>query len=203
MLRHLTAALAAMLTTAAFAALPPDGDRDGVIDEHDDCPQTEAGAPVTMRGCPHDADDDAVPDYRDDCVASPAGRASDEYGCPVAHEIALDGVRFEVNSATLRAESEAALQPVAELLRGYTGLRAEVAGHTDDRGSANHNRRLSRRRAEAVRAWLVAAGIDSAALSARGYGEARPVASNATETGRAANRRVVLRILEGEPLPRP
>lgn len=199
--RVLTATLA--IATLAAATPPPDTDRDGVVDAHDQCPASEAGAPVTMRGCPHDADDDSVPDYRDDCPASAPGGATDAFGCPLAHEITLDGVRFEVDSAMLRADSEAALQEAAQLLRAYTGLRAEVAGHTDDRGSASHNRRLSRRRADAVRNWLVAAGIDPAALSARGYGEERPRASNATEAGRAANRRVVLRILEGQPAATP
>lgn len=199
MLRPLPAALTALIMSTSLASLPPDSDRDGVVDAHDECPDTEPGAPVTMRGCAHDADGDGVPDYRDDCADNPAGRDSDEYGCPVAQEIALDGVRFEVDSATLRPESEAALRAVVDMLRGYADLRAEVAGHTDDRGSAAHNRRLSRQRAEAVREWLVAAGIDASALTARGYGEERPLASNATDEGRAINRRVVLRILDGEP----
>lgn len=197
--------ISAVFSLVALAAAVPvaDGDRDGVVDNHDECPDSDRGAPVTMRGCAYDADADGVPDYRDDCPASPAERDTDAYGCPVAHEIALDGVRFEVNSATLRPESEAALAAAAALLRAYVGLRAEIAGHTDDRGSATHNQRLSRKRAEAVRAWLVAAGLDPATLSARGYGEGRPAASNSTEAGRAANRRVVLRILEGDPVAAP
>ncbi|MCS6948162.1 MAG: OmpA family protein, partial [Steroidobacteraceae bacterium] len=74
-------------------------------------------------------------------------------------------------------------------------LRIEVAGHTDDRGSDAYNLDLSQRRAEAVRDYLAKAGVANP-LSARGYGESQPIASNADAAGRAQNRRVVLRVLD-------
>ena len=80
-------------------------------------------------------------------------------------------------------------------LRRYPQLRVEVAGHTDDRGSHAYNLDLSQRRAQAVLDYFVQMGIDAARLVPKGYGETAPVADNATEAGRAENRRVELRIL--------
>ena len=182
--------------TPAFAAA--DSDRDGVVDASDECPETEPGAPVTMRGCPYDSDGDDVPDYRDDCPGSVNAPRVDAWGCALATEIVLEGLSFEVNSASLRKDSYAVLERAAKTLLDYERLRAEVAGHTDDRGPAAHNRQLSRARADAVRAHLIEAGVAASSVTARGYGESRPIADNDTEAGRRANRRVVLRILEGE-----
>jgi len=72
-------------------------------------------------------------------------------------------------------------------------IKAEVAGHTDNRGAAQYNRILSQRRAETVRSYLVSKGVDPARLTARGYGPDAPIADNGTQSGRAANRRVELR----------
>jgi OOP family OmpA-OmpF porin len=75
-------------------------------------------------------------------------------------------------------------------------VRVEVAGHTDSRGNDSYNLKLSQRRAESVRDYLISMGIESSRLTARGYGESQPVATNSTEGGRAQNRRVVLRRLD-------
>ena len=101
----------------------------------------------------------------------------------------LEGLSFEVNSASLRKSSFAVLDRAAQTLLTYEALRAEVAGHTDDRGSASHNRELSRARADTVRAYLIDAGVAASSLTARGYGESRPIADNGTEGGRSKNRR--------------
>lgn len=186
-----------LLLSGAMAASAADSDRDGVVDALDQCPESEPGAPVTMRGCSYDTDQDGVPDYRDDCQDSAAGAPVDAYGCQLLAEIELPGLSFESNSAHLKPGSELVLDAAAARLLSYQDLQAEVAGHTDDRGSASHNRKLSRHRAEAVRNYLVRAGVSATALSARGYGESRPVASNDDEQGRAANRRVVIRVLAG------
>jgi len=174
-----------------------DADKDGVVDAIDQCTESEPGAPVTMRGCAHDTDSDGVPDYRDNCPHRPA-HSVDAWGCPIGREIPLLGVNFEVNSARLLESSHAALDNAASILRDYVDLEAEVAGHTDNQGSAEHNRRLSRQRAEAVRLYLVGAGIEPERIIARGYGESRPVASNESEESRSKNRRVVLQILGGQ-----
>ena len=175
----------------------PDRDSDGVVDTIDQCPESEPGAPVTIFGCAHDTDHDGMPDYRDHCPHS-SGDSIDAWGCPARMEIPLEGVSFEVDSAKLQKTSRASLDNAVAKLRAYAYFQAEVVGHTDNVGSAAHNRRLSRLRAEAVRDYLVQAGIDSSRIIARGYGEARPLADNETEAGRSRNRRVVLRILSGE-----
>ena len=82
--------------------------------------------------------------------------------------------------------------------RRYPDLRIEVGGHTDSRGSDALNLRLSQRRAESVLEYLAQAGVSRSRLSAVGYGEARPVASNDNETGRALNRRVEFVVLNPE-----
>ena len=104
-------------------------------------------------------------------------------------------VNFEFAKSDLIPASAATLDVVADVLRRYPALRIEVGGHTDDRGSDATNDALSQRRAEAVVAFLVAAGVGRDRLSAVGYGERQSVAANDTETGRALNRRVEFVVL--------
>ena len=101
----------------------------------------------------------------------------------------LDGAAFGSGSAALTAPAQASLRELAARLRGGDG-RISVEGHTDGQGEADANLALSRRRAEAVRRALEDAGLPSARLEATGWGEARPVADDATADGRARNRRV-------------
>jgi len=109
--------------------------------------------------------------------------------------IRLEGVHFRTNSAELTPESLAVLDRAVAALKRRADIRVEVAAHTDSRGSAAYNMALSRRRAKSVRDYLVAHGIAPSRLTSRGYGETRPVADNATASGRAMNRRVELRVL--------
>ncbi|MEO8360232.1 MAG: OmpA family protein [Vicinamibacteria bacterium] len=104
--------------------------------------------------------------------------------------VALYGVTFDFNKATLRPDSELALAKVAAALRADATVAIEVQGHTDNVGGDAYNLKLSQDRAETVRAWLAAHGVASARLTARGYGRNTPVASNETPEGRAKNRRV-------------
>jgi OOP family OmpA-OmpF porin len=83
---------------------------------------------------------------------------------------------------------------VAEVLAGRPGELVEIRGHTDDTGDAGFNLRLSQQRADSVRSYLISKGITADRLSARGLGETAPIASNATEEGRAQNRRVTLEL---------
>lgn len=108
-----------------------------------------------------------------------------------------EAVRFDFNADTLRPDSDALLRQVAGLLLAHPELRRiEVQGHTDDVGDPAYNLDLSQRRVEVVRDWLIQHGVDGARLEAKGYGETQPLASNATEAGQAANRRVQFLILE-------
>ncbi|ARA94678.1 hypothetical protein AWN76_016975 [Rhodothermaceae bacterium RA] len=101
-------------------------------------------------------------------------------------------VLFETDQATLLPPSQRTLDAIGAVLEKYPDLRIEVGGHADSRGPAEYNLRLSEARAAAVRDYLLERfpGIDPGRITARGYGEARPIASNDTETGRALNRRV-------------
>lgn len=106
--------------------------------------------------------------------------------------VAVYGILFDSDKATLRPESDAVLDEVVKLLAADAALRLEVQGHTDSTGPADRNRVLSRQRAEAVVSALTARGIAGARLTARGYGPDNPVADNTTEEGRQKNRRVEL-----------
>ena len=106
--------------------------------------------------------------------------------------VTLPGIFFHTASAELYETSLASLDRLAEALTRHPGLRLEVGGHTDAVGSEADNLALSERRAKAVYDYLVLQGVDSGRLTYRGYGESRPVASNDTPEGRAANRRTTL-----------
>jgi OOP family OmpA-OmpF porin len=107
--------------------------------------------------------------------------------------IALYGIYFDTDKATLKAESKPTLDEIAKLLRGQSALNVVIVGHTDSQGTYEHNMDLSRRRAEAVAAALVSSyQIARTRLRAAGVGFLAPVASNASEDGRALNRRTEL-----------
>jgi OOP family OmpA-OmpF porin len=180
-----------------------DRDGDGATDDLDKCPDTPTGESVDGDGCSgpqRDADRDGVPDAADACPATPAGAPVDERGCRplfrgTERQVVLHGVTFELNSAELTSGSRDVLLEVGRSLVANPEVRVEVAGYTDSRGSDAYNRRLSERRAQAVERFLEGNGVSPAQLTARGYGEAGPVASNNTEEGRAQNRRVELKRL--------
>jgi len=109
------------------------------------------------------------------------------------HCIPLKGVHFEVDSAELTSDSTAILDQAVQTLKLKSYLKVEVAAHTDSTASDEYNMELSERRAKSVYDYLIAHGINASRLTAKGYGESQPVADNATEEGRAQNRRVELR----------
>ncbi len=106
--------------------------------------------------------------------------------------VAIYGIYFASDEATLQPASDAALHHVLELLQADAALKLEIQGHTDSSGTAAHNLQLSAARAQSVLAWLVAHGVAAARLTTRGLGQTVPVADNATLEGRARNRRVEL-----------
>jgi OOP family OmpA-OmpF porin len=107
-----------------------------------------------------------------------------------ACHVPLYGIHFDFNKATLRPDSEPALEQVLSLLKSAPSLNIEVQGHTDAVGNDAANQKLSEARAGAVREWLTAHGVAPARVSAKGYGKTHPVASNDNDEGRARNRRV-------------
>ena len=175
-----------------------DSDSDGVSDTDDRCPNTPRGVKVDAVGCPVDSDKDGVPDYLDKCPNTPSGSKVDANGCIVLFEagkktLTLQGVTFVTAKADLLPESSAALDRVAESLVANPDVKIAVEGYTDNRGSAVVNRKLSQARADAVRNYLVGKGVPAGNVTAKGFGPAKPVASNAAEPGRAQNRRVEIR----------
>jgi outer membrane protein OmpA-like peptidoglycan-associated protein len=104
--------------------------------------------------------------------------------------LALTGVLFDFDKSTLKPESDAVLQQVSAVMAGDPALRLEVQGHTDAIGNDAYNQPLSEARARSVVLWLTQHGVAATQLSARGYGKTKPIASNATDEGRARNRRV-------------
>jgi len=178
---------------------PVDSDKDGVPDGLDKCPNTPAGTEVDTSGCQvsKDSDGDGVDDSKDTCPGTAAGTRVDASGCPILFTpertpVILRGVNFETGKSALKPESYTILDIVAGSLIGNPDIRIEIAGYTDNTGTAAVNTRLSQARAEAVRAYLVSKGVHLERLLARGYGPANPVATNTTAAGRAQNRRVEL-----------
>ena len=174
---------------------PPDFDGDGVADPNDRCPNTPPGVAVDANGCPLDADGDGVPDYLDDCPGTIARAAVDAKGCHFEDEQAISAevvIEFDFDSSELRSSEHGDVRRIAEFMREHPEADAMIEGHTDSIGTDRYNQRLSQERAQAVLDRLVdVEGIAASRITATGYGESQPIASNDTEEGRQRNRRVV------------
>jgi len=180
---------------------PFDSDGDGVFDDKDKCPDTPAGAAVDNDGCPLDSDKDGVADYLDKCPNTARRIEVDETGCPKiikkGEKIILD-VKFATNSADPDEASREILDGVAQTMKEFSEIKIAVRGFTDNVGSEAYNEQLSERRARAVMAYLERQGVAGNRMSARGYGEDPQyfIGDNATEEGRAKNRRVEIESVE-------
>jgi len=106
-----------------------------------------------------------------------------------------DGVTFDVDSSTLKPQFRTTLDRIAQSLQTYPNSLIDVYGHTDSTGSDQYNQALSERRAKTVADYLTMRGVSGARVRSLGYGESMPVASNDTESGRALNRRVEIKIV--------
>lgn len=115
-----------------------------------------------------------------------------------ANEIRIkQQIHFETDSAKIQGDSTGLLEEIADVMvRNPRLKRIEIQGHTDNSGTADHNKTLSEQRASAVREWLIAHGVEPSRLVAKGYGQERPVAPNVTAAGKARNRRVQFIIVE-------
>ena len=173
---------------------PLDTDGDGVYDYLDKCPGTPEGAPVDSSGCPLDTDGDGVYDYLDKCEGTPKDLKVDADGCPILMKktatVDLE-IQFDTNKADIKDQYLGRLKELADFMATYPETKAVIEGHTDSVGSAAYNQKLSQRRAESVRDYLVQNyKISPNRLTAKGFGEERPVTSNDTEEGRQKNRRI-------------
>ena len=107
-----------------------------------------------------------------------------------------DAITFAFDSADLQPEDRELLARIAGVLLTAEGYRIQIFGHTDDVGSDEYNLRLSERRAEAVRDYLVQAGLDPAIITTRGFGKSKPLVAGSSPEARARNRRVELGIID-------
>jgi outer membrane protein OmpA-like peptidoglycan-associated protein len=187
---------------------PSDRDGDGIPDEYDKCPDEpeDKDGIDDSDGCPEDdADNDGIPDAKDACPKEPGQPDPDpkKNGCPKFIHLeggmvrVLQQVHFQTASATILPDSFPMLMEIVQLLKANPTIKKmRIEGHTDNRGGADYNLDLSKRRAASVRTWLVEHGIDSWRLESEGYGLTRPIQTNDTDEGRAANRRVEFKITE-------
>jgi OOP family OmpA-OmpF porin len=161
-------------TNSNLARLTVDTDGDGVLDISDKCPNTPRGAKVDGSGCP---------------LAAPVTKVYVTEEDKRVVKDAINNLEFDLGKATIRAKSFPSLDRVASLLIDKN-FSLKLAGHTDDTGSDALNLKLSKDRAEAIKAYLVEKGANASRIEATGYGESQPIASNKTAQGRQQNRRV-------------
>ena len=196
-----------------------DNDKDGIPDKLDKCPNEpeDKDGFEDDDGCPDlDNDKDGIPDAKDKCPNQPEtmNGFEDEDGCPdvkppppkpklpkrvkiVHNKISVPPVFFATGKARILAKSFGVLRLVSQTLKDNPWVKKiRIEGHTDSRGNDLFNLKLSQRRTESVRTFLIQEGVDAARLEALGYGETKPIASNRTRRGRAKNRRVEFVILD-------
>ncbi|NRR91342.1 OmpA family protein [Winogradskyella undariae] len=178
----------------------PDADSDGVADADDKCPDT--AGPAANNGCPWpDTDGDGVLDKDDKCP-NEAGTVANN-GCPeiAPTEEVMDtlneysrSILFNSGRATFQKQTNQVLQSMVAIFKEYPKASFSLEGHTDSDGSKSSNQALSERRANAVRDYLIANGISADRLTAAGFGETTPIASNSTSAGKKENRRVEVKL---------
>lgn len=177
----------------------PDTDGDGLLDKNDGCPLL--AGPVENGGCPYkDSDNDGLLDKDDDCPNTPGPKSNK--GCPVIEKevievlkTAFNNLEFEVAKDVILGGSFASLDELAAVLKKKSTWKLEISGHTDNAGDDASNMTLSKKRAEAVKAYLVSREIEASRFIVNYFGETKPIADNATTEGRAKNRRVEMKIV--------
>lgn len=144
-----------------------------------------------------DSDGDTVADELDKCPDTPKGLRVDAEGCVIPDQvIELRGVTFEFDKARLTPNAETVLDTVVKAFIGQPSLKVEIGGHTDSKGSDAYNLKLSQRRADAVRAYLISKGAKSEQIIAKGYGESQLLIKPETsEDDRELNRRVEFKVV--------
>ena len=174
----------------------PDKDKDGVADKFDQCPDIPGA--INNKGCPWpDIDKDGVLDKDDECP-NQMGPIENK-GCPYpklsqrAGEIMdtyAKTILFDLGKADLKPSSYDLLNNVVTIMKVHKQEKFHIAGHTDNTFTKEFNLGLSKDRANTVRNYLISRGINPSRLTAKGYGEEKPVRSNDTNEGRKENRRV-------------
>lgn len=184
-----------------------DADGDGIKDDKDQCPEEPEDKDdyEDEDGCPdNDNDSDSFLDADDACPNEPETKNNfSEDGCPDRIQIegsritTFESVYFGTNSDNILSRSHPMLRDLAEFMKANPNVRVRVEGHTDNQGNPDGNLDLSKRRAAAVKVFLVEEGVKPSQLESEGYGETRPIESNETPAGRSKNRRVEFHIVGG------
>jgi outer membrane protein OmpA-like peptidoglycan-associated protein len=178
----------------------PDVDRDGdgIIDMDDACPDDpeDFDGFEDEDGCPDpDNDGDGVLDADDQCPDTPPGTIVDAVGCKWVEpkpELVAVMVNFDFNKATLKPEAIAKLNSLLELLLEDDTIVVDIGGYASNEGTDDYNMALSKRRAEAVRDYLMEKGVDATRMTVVGYGEQNPLVPNDSEANRKVNRRAMI-----------
>jgi OOP family OmpA-OmpF porin len=188
--------------TAPDGCPETDRDGDGLIDSVDKCPD-EPG--TGLLGCPlADTDGDGLFDPEDECKAEPETKNGylDSDGCPdvIPAELAaftgtIKGIYFELDKDIIKPKSFPLLDRAVAVLQEFGAIRIEISGHRDSTGSPDYSRDLPKRRAHAVKQYLVEHGIDERRIETRSAGPDEPIDTNKTAAGRANNRRIEFTIL--------
>jgi len=131
--------------------------------------------------------------YQAEAKAQEAKKA--ELKTKIANLLKLDNIEFNVNKSTLTQKGQETVDKLANILKEYTSVHIEIAGHTDSDGSAEYNQKLSQSRVDMVKSKLIDDAIDASRLTAKGYGETKPLVPNDTKENKAKNRRVEITIL--------
>jgi OOP family OmpA-OmpF porin len=181
----------------------PDSDGDGFKDSVDKCVDVPGVAPD---GCPPpDRDGDGIIDPLDKCPDEPETKNNykDDDGCPdeIPKEVkrytgVIEGIYFDTDKDVIKSDSRPTLDNAAKVMKEFPDMKVEISGHTDTDGVREHNVDLSRRRAEAVRKYLIDAGIDPSRITTRGAGPDEPRDSNESEAGKAKNRRIEFSLIQ-------
>ena len=177
----------------------PDTDGDGLIDKDDECPYL--AGPLKNKGCPYqDTDGDGILDKDDDCPTVKG--VPENKGCPKIEQAeqeilntAFENLEFNTGNAVIKDVSFASLNELAALLIKKPEWKLQISGHTDNVGDAQKNLVLSKQRAEAVKTYLIAKGVDAKRLNTLFFGETQPIATNDTPEGRQKNRRVEMTVV--------
>lgn len=140
-----------------------------------------------------DTDNDGIPDEKDNCPDEKGLGSND--GCPKVEENGFNykNIQFEYNSSVLKTSSYAVLDAIAQQMKKKPETKFQLNGHSSAEGTDQRNMMLSVDRANAVKAYLVNNGIKNSNLITKGYGEAKPIVANTTETNKALNRRVEIK----------
>ena len=168
-----------------------DSDGDGVRDSRDKCPLTPKNAKVSPDGCALDGDMDGIKDYKDKCLDTPIGYEVNDDGCAISLNL---GVNFKYYSDIIEENSEKNIEKFAEFIKKNSHYELNIVGHTSTKGDADLNKKLSEKRAKAVKLALINLGVSANSMTTEGRGEEDPIVEDTSADGKLLNRRVEIEI---------